>query len=145
MGLTIKMIDSRPKKRWGAINVKGQIQINDFIEDLYLPLDWWNATQYEEQWKKGLSRLKGHDTSCLIVAIHDPNTRPFIDWWKLYKVGNKIYIRNQLVFNEIYQELIGNNPLTLENCYSFIPPRGSIYDEDGNKLSEWVIDWNMGD
>ena len=140
MNLKIEMIDKNPKKRWDFVNVKAQIQINDFVEDLYLPLDWWNSNNYEQQWKEGLKRLVNHDTSCFVVGIHNPKLWKFIEWWPLYKIDNKIYIRNQIILNDIYEEQIGDKPFTINTCYDFVPKRGASHDDEGQKISEWVID-----
>ena len=32
MSISIKIIDKKPKKKWGVLTVKGEIQINDFKE-----------------------------------------------------------------------------------------------------------------
>jgi len=137
MNLSIKMIDRKPKK----YGITGKIVIDDFVELFDSPLDWWSIEDYELQWKEGLKRLLDHDNSCLVVAINDPNCCKFIEWWRLYKVGNKVYIRNSIIIADIYNEFIGDKQFTAQTCYDFIPERGSTYDEDGSKISEWVIDW----
>jgi hypothetical protein len=140
MNLSISIINRVPKRR--ELTVMGQIQIGDFEEYFDAPLDWWSVEDYERQWKEALNRLVDHDRSCFVVAINDPKCRPFIEWWKLYKAGNKIYIRNSIVLENIYKDLIGNSLFTVETCYNFIPPRGDVYNEDGIKISEWVVDWD---
>lgn len=142
MNLSIKMIDKKPKERWEVVTVKGKIKIGDFQEDLYPSLDWWSPDDYEHQWREGLSRLSDHEKSCFIVDINNPTNREFIEWWKLYKIDNKIYVRNSIILDDIYEEQIGDKPFTLQTCYNFIPDRGSLHDEDGNKISEWVVDWD---
>lgn len=138
--MNILITDEKSKKRNGVWVVKGEIQINDFEETLYIPLDWWSLDDYKQQWEEGKNRLLTHKTSCFVVAIHDPKIRPYINWWLLYKVGNKIYIQNQMIIGEIYEDQIGDKIFTLQTCYDFIPERGGRYDEDGNKISEWVTE-----
>ena len=143
MSISISVIDKKPKKKWGSVGVEGILRINDFEEYLYLSVDWWQVDDYLLQWKEGFERLLSYDTSCLIVDINDPClNRKFVDWWLLYKVGDKVHIQNQLVIGEIYEKQIGDKPFNLQTCYDFIPDRGEPYDEDGNKISEWVIDWD---
>lgn len=142
MSISIKIIDKKPKKKWGVLTVKGEIQINDFKEKFYSSLDWWSLDDYLTQWQEGLNRLKDHDKSCLVVMIDNPKYRKFVEWWELYKVDHKIYINNSIVIDDIYEKYIGNQSFTVETCYDFIPDRGEPYDEDGNKISEWVVDWN---
>jgi hypothetical protein len=140
MSIRLTVINKKPRKRWNVLSVEGEIQINDFIEGLYIPLDWWSIDDYLAQWNDAMQRLQTYSTSCFVVTIHNPSIRPFIDWWLLYKIGDKIYIHNQWIFDEIYREFIGNKPFTRENCYDFIPEYHTDT-EDGNKASEWVIDW----
>ena len=97
---------------------------------------------YEQQWNEGLKRLFDNEKSCFVVDINNPKNREFIEWWKLYKIDNKIYVRNSIIIAEIYNEQIGDKPFTLQTCYDFIPERGPLHDEEGNKISEWVVDWD---
>lgn len=142
MNIGINILDSHPKKRNNVLVVKGEIYIGNFKEILYIPLDWWSLNDYKKQWEEGVARLITHDTSCLVAAIHNPHIRPYINWWLLYKADSKIYVRNQLLIEDIYLEHIGNQSFTIETCYNFIPPKGDKYDEDGDEISEWSVNWN---
>lgn len=142
MNLSIKMLDKKPKKRWESLTIKGQITIGDFREDLYPSLDWWSPDDYEQQWTEGLKKLFDNEKSCFVVDINNPKDRKFIEWWRLYKINNKIYIRNSIMVADIYNEQIGDKPFTIQTCYDFIPDRGPLHDDEGNKISEWVIDCN---
>lgn len=140
MNIQISIIDEKPRKRYGVLSVEGEIQIDYFKEGLYLPLDWWCINDYLMQWRDAFERLKTHDTSCLVVTIHNPSIRKFIEWWPMYKINDKIHIQNNIIIDDLYEEKIGNKPFTLQTCYDFIPEYRS-YTEEGNKISEWVIDW----
>ncbi|HSC25055.1 MAG TPA: hypothetical protein VLB80_02460 [Candidatus Babeliales bacterium] len=140
MGMSIGIIDDKPKKKWGHLSAKGEIQINDFRETLYIPLGWWSLDDYKKQWHEGIERLSYYDRTCFIVAVNNPQKRRFIEWWVLYKIDDKVYVQNQIIISDIYTERIGDKPFTLKTCYDFIPERGEPYDEDGNKISEWVVD-----
>lgn len=143
MGIIIKVIESKPQKKWGVLSVKCEIQIDEFRESIYISCgDWWSFDDYQKQWQEGLKRLEKYNQSCLVVAVNNPQSRKFVEWWLLYKVGNKIYIRNRIIIEDIYTELIGDKPFTLQTCYDFIPERGPQYNEDGRKISEWVTDWD---
>ena len=117
----------------------GEISIGGYDETLYMPLDYWTISDYKRQWQEGLERIKTHDQSCLVATTHDLAMRPFIDWWLLYKVGDEVYVQNQLVIGDIYQDQIGNNEFTVDNCYDFIPPRHINRNEDKDKVSEWFV------
>lgn len=143
MELNIEIIDRKPKKRRGVVSVEGQLEIgDDFYEILYMPLDLWTIDDYERQWQEGLARLNNHDKSCLVVTIHNPKLRYFVEWWLLYKIDNKIHIQNQMLMGEIYANQIGNTEFTVENCYDFVPPKDMLFDdEEEYPVSEWIIDY----
>jgi hypothetical protein len=134
--LKIVVVNRKPKKRLGVLSVEGEIEIGDFRELIYMPLDYWSVEDYERQWREGIERLKTHDTSCLVATIHDPKIRRYINWWLLYKIENKVYVRNYLLVEDMYEERIGNNTFTIENCYDFINPRFV-----SARASEWVVDY----
>lgn len=58
----------------------------------------------------------------------------------LYKIDNKIHIRNRLFIGRIYEEVIGNRIVTPENCYDIlIEPREVLY-ADGDEIPlEWIV------
>jgi hypothetical protein len=134
MKLSINIVDKKSKNK----EVKGEIHIEDYIEGFYIPLEWWSIKDYERQWKEGIARLKNNDTSCLVTTIYDPRIKPFIEWWVLYRIGNKIHIQPQGIFGDLYRERIGIKPFTPNTCYDFIPSR-KILTNEGNKISEWII------
>lgn len=141
MTMDIKIISKKPQKRLGVISVDGEIQLNNFREELYIPLDWWSIDDYLAQWKEAVKRLNKHDVSCFVVTIHNPNIRKFIEWWPMYKIDNKIHVQNNIILDDLYDEVIGDNPFTRETCYNFVPKYRS-HTTEGMKLSEWVVDWN---
>ncbi len=143
--LSIKIIDRSPRKMNKTFYVIGRIFINDFYETLEIPVRYWETEDYERQWQEGLERLKDHDRSCLIAQIYDPQKGPYIDWWLLYKEGPNIIIRNEVLFEEHYEEAIGDKPFTVDTCYDFIRSKEPRLMEDGLKESEWVVAWENED
>lgn len=143
MGINIRVRDNKPVIRYEVLSVMGKLSLSDYHTTLYMPLDFWTIADYKQQWKEGLKRLKDHNQSCLVATIHDPEMRTFVDWWLLYKVGNDVYVQNQLIIADIYQHQIGNKSFTIDNCYDFIQPRvineGKKEDE---KVSEWMVSLN---
>jgi CdiI N-terminal domain len=139
MNISIKITSKKPKKILGVLAVNGKICLGNYIESIYIPLDWWTLEQYQQQWQEGLERIRTHQQSCLVVTIHDPKIRPYIEWWVLYKEDNKIYIRNELFLSDIYKEYIGTKPFTPETCYDFIRPRSPRILPDGTNIDEWVV------
>lgn len=140
MNLFIEVKNQKPEIIHGVLAVLGKIYIGDFKETIYIPLDYWSLDDYKRQWKEGLERIKTHDTSCLVATIHDPGIRPYINWWLLYKVGDKVYIQNKLYLSDIYKRQIGDKLFTIDNCYEFITPRRiNKGKKEEDKVSEWVV------
>ena len=142
MDIRIDVFENNCTNEFEVCAVEGRIYIADYEETLYIPLNWWSIDLYQQQWASGLARLRDYDRSCLVVMIDNPCCRKLIEWWLLYKIDDKIYIRNSILIEEIYEESIGDKLFTVNTCYDFIPDRSEIYNEDGNKISEWIIDWN---
>jgi hypothetical protein len=139
--IRVEITSKRPRKIHNVKAYEGRIYIGDFNEHLYIPLDWWTIEDYKRQWKEGLERIKTHDTSCLVVTIHDPGIRKFVDWWTLYKEGNTIYVQNGWLIEDAYEQTVGNKPFTPETCYDFVSPR-TTHTEEGDKISEWSVPYN---
>jgi hypothetical protein len=117
----------------------GSIKINTFYEEFYMQIGWWSANDYEQQWREGLERIKICESSCLITNIQDPQYGNFIEWWLMYRIDKNIYIYNQWLFREAYDELVGIHEFTVDSCYNFVGNRKNFQYEDGTKLSEWVV------
>ena len=104
-----------------------------------MPVYFWDISDYEKQWKAGLERIKTHDASVLITAMNDLNKRAQVNWWVLYKEGDKIYIQEQMLIDEVFEKELHQQPFNKETCYNFIDPRETVT-EEGHKISDWVID-----
>ncbi len=146
MNISIKLVSDRPIfidtyiSKEGKIEenilYEGQIQIENFKETFELPTNYWSLDDYIRQWREGLERIRTHDTSCLVAIVQNPCVQPLINWWVLYKEGNKIFVQNELIVDEVYTELIGSNSFTPETCYRYIVPRTTVTKE-GLRVSEW--------
>ncbi len=129
MSFAIELFDeiSQPK----AV-ASGLISIGSFHEQFTAPLDFWDVNDYRRHWCESVDFLisSGKD-SCLITAMHDPNTANFIQWWLLYPRGDKVFIQNQLLFlNRL------SSPFDILRPYLQVPSRQVINDE-GVPISEW--------
>jgi len=114
----------------------GVIKFNDFYEHFYMSSSFWSIEDYQRQWQLAIDRLNSGQTTCFIVNFQ-PLT-PWIDMWIAYHVGDKLYIQNRYLIGDFYHEILGENFFTPENSFDFIPKRETIT-EEGNKVSEWVI------
>jgi len=135
--LQIRVVDLKRKKLRGISVCKGEIQIGTFKETFVMPLDSWSVKDYEQQWREGLERIKTHDTSCLVTAIQELKTEPYVDLWILYKDGNMIYIQNHIFDASDYS---GKNltDFNIQNCYSYLFPRRP-FKYDGLNPQEWEV------
>ncbi|XVJ69128.1 MAG: hypothetical protein HEQ39_05355 [Rhizobacter sp.] len=120
-----------PFERNGENLLLGSIEGPGLSEDFWSPLNYWQAEQYRAQWKDGVARLLGGDSSALVVSMRDPKQANFINWWLLYPVENQVHLQNQMLLLEDLKQ-----PFNEEDIYSFIRPYRA-YSEDGEKLSEW--------
>jgi hypothetical protein len=137
----IEVISKKPKIINKQLVYLGRITIEDLKETFYMPLNSWTIEEYKQQWKEGLERIKTHDSSCLIVTMSGLNKSPWIELWILYKENNTIFIQNQYLFGEVFQErAIGLPPYDAKTCYLYVPPRETISEDNGRKISEWKID-----
>ncbi|MCL4379978.1 hypothetical protein M1466_00590, partial [Candidatus Dependentiae bacterium] len=105
----------------------------------------WTPAMYEQQWREGIERIKTHNTSCLILSVQ----RDEISYWMLYKIGDKIHVQEQYLFDVpdqntmIYTERVGNSIVTPQNCYQFCAPPEDQYSnepgESGLRAFERVV------
>jgi hypothetical protein len=113
-------------------NALGRIDIDDFYEHFKIPLTYWKVEQYWKQWQSALeSFVNGAEQSSLIHQMLDPEKRPFIFCWTFYRVGGKVYIHENLLNPDNYQEIF-----KIEDINHIVGKRKTIT-EDGSKISEW--------
>ena len=138
--ISIKVIDKKKQFIYGLPSALGEIRIGSFKEKFIMPLIGWTIKDYEKQWAEGIERIKHETKSCLIATMEDIEGRkiPLINWWLLYKKGNQIFIRNNLMFGSNYKKRVGNKIFNAETCYQFIPRR-MMAKKGEPKSSEWVI------
>lgn len=122
-------------ERDGYLIMEGVLKIGGFIEKFESPVSYWSREKYLNQWNDGVARiLSGCDKSAIVTTMHDPVTANLLFWWVMYSVGDKVYMQNHVVILDFLVEPFDENRL-----YDFIPDRETI-NEDGEKISEWVLD-----
>jgi hypothetical protein len=111
-----------------------EITIGNFKELILSSHDYWRREQYKNQWHEGLKRIiDGELQSCIIGSMYNPKKANFINMWPVYKIKNKIYIQNMILFLKEIKK-----PFDEKNIYSYIPSRVTV-NEEGKKISEWHI------
>lgn len=129
MNFAIELFDEMSEPKGAA---SGLITIGSFQERFTAPLDYWGVNDYRRHWYDSINFLisTGKD-SCLITAMHDPNTANFIQWWLLYPCGSRVFIQNQLLFLNTL-----SSPFNVLRPYLHVPAREVINDQ-GVPISEW--------
>ncbi len=128
---SIKITDSILQNIYCLTSCLGEIDINNEIEKIVIPLEWWSIQDYERQWKEGLERLKTNNESCIITSIQNLYYNPLIDWYLFYKENNKIYIINTLIKDYEFRKLASKLPeFNIETCYNYIPKKNTIPEAD---------------
>lgn len=139
MRLSINFLSDYPFYYNDFLCKEGYIIIGDFKEKFYSSIEYWEPEDYEKQWHEAIERLTHYSKSCLITEINDPLKGHFIEWWVIYKIKNKLYIKNQWLFNKIYKKFIGNKTISHSNCYDFIPSF-NLNQLKSSKAAIWIID-----
>lgn len=141
--LSMKFIGQSPVIIRKVPYLLGEITIGDFHETFNIAIKWWKKKDYENQWNIALERLKDHDKSCFVAEVCNRQDAHVINWWLIYKEKNMLYIRNEVLYGEYYEESIGDKEFTPQTCFNFIRPKGPNFTECGRKISEWVIPWKQ--
>ena len=119
--LAIKILNDKPLFIGTEKYVEARIMIGEHEEDIEISLNNWGINDYKRQWQEGIERIKTHDTSCIIIAVEDEKYAQLINWFLLYKKDKRISVQHHLFVGESYEEYIGDDVITPENCYDFIP------------------------
>jgi hypothetical protein len=112
----------------------GLIEMGSFQERFKASLTYWNADNYQRHWRQAVARIiQSSTTSCLISSMYNPTNANFIVWYPMYRVGDTVFIQNQILFlDELPLPFNENDP------FSSIPERRTISD-GGELLSEWSV------
>lgn len=112
------------------------IVIDKYEEMCYLPVSYWNISDYKYSWLNSLEEgLINKNHSALAVSMYEPTQSNFLFTWVLYFEGDDVYVQNNIIFLNEYEWF---TPDKINKC---IKPR-AIYNEDGMAISEWHTDMN---
>jgi hypothetical protein len=133
---SIKIIGKRLYSFWYGPAIKALITIGSYKHEFNINLSLWSLDDYEQQWKEGIARLKNHNSSCLLTWVGNPING--LMRWLLYKRDGNIIFYIDVFRGTDYAEVIGDIPLTKENCYDFIPDEQEHLEE--YRVKKWVAD-----
>ncbi|MGX3067154.1 hypothetical protein [Ursidibacter arcticus] len=122
---------------WGEIFVQASIAVNEFSESFLLPISYWDISAYQKQWKKSLNNMifGNQDKAILFTSMYDLKKTNFIHSWIVYREEKKVILQNKILFKDDYVVF------SMKELIDKIPNR-EIYSEDGQKISEWVVDYD---
>lgn len=116
----------------GVPYAKGRIALGDFQETFHAYLNYWQRSDYLRHWRAAVDRiLRGEKRSALVTSMHNPKTSSHIVWWPMWRSGEVVYVRNQLLFMDKLK-----SPLDPEAPFAHVPSRRAPAKE---KPSEWVL------
>jgi hypothetical protein len=112
----------------------GCINIGTLRERFEASLEFWTLSDYRSHWQRSIQRIADrHDKSCLITSLTEPKSANFLQWWPIYRIGERAHFQNQILFlNEIRGGFDPNDP------YQFVRDRMTI-SADGSPISEWSV------
>jgi hypothetical protein len=114
----------------------GKVTLGNFAEGFESSLSFWSITDYQNQWIEAAQRIFEFDRTAFITDLDNPQTVRFITWWKAWKIEERIFVQNQLLFLEQLSDAFD-----LSNPYKFIADRTTETNE-GEKISMWEISLN---
>src|SRR5262249_7110148 len=100
MAFCIKLLNEpAPDLEPGVVARLGLIKIGAFEEHFVASLMYWNASDYTRHWSQAVERIvRSSTTSCLITSIVDPANSKFLFWRPMYRIGETVFIQNQILF-----------------------------------------------
>lgn len=138
--LKVEVKDSKIRKNKGYPFCRGEIIIGNFRESFYIMLDTWSLEQYKQQWKEGLTRIKTHDSSCIVASISTWKKEIYLQIYYLYKVDNKIFVQFQMPYAKLFKKMSkGLPPFNTQTCYQYVRPL-KFKNEEGTELETWEAD-----
>jgi hypothetical protein len=138
MSFDIKLTDEAvPDLKTGDSAVFGEIMLGDFTERFYASTTYWLKSNYYKQWEYAVrSIVDGPDNAKagLITCMYDPQNANFIHCWPMFREGDRVHFRNNLLFLEDLPK-----PFDVDKVASYIGDHATTSD-DVTKPSEWVIE-----
>ena len=113
----------------------GRIVAGELDEGFASTLYEWSKRDYEAHWLQSLERLINGDTKIVLMTQYlDPAESLNLVWWALYRgEGDMVYVQNHLQFCD----QLGKG-FSVAEASKFLEDRITV-DEDGNRISEWVV------
>jgi hypothetical protein len=112
----------------------GSLMMGDSNERFCSSLYRWSQRDYESQWRQAINVLLNESfKAALIVEYTGTDASSHLEWWPMYKVGDSVYLQNQLLF---YNQL--PQPFSLDRPFMYLRNRETT-DQAGRPISEWLV------
>jgi hypothetical protein len=114
--------------------IDGTLVLGASTESFQASTDYWKPSDYQSQWQKALEQITGgRNKAALVTSLGDPAYANFITWWPMWRFGNTVRIREQMLFLEELQEKFDEHRLS-----DYV---SEFYDDtaDETKVSTWTV------
>ena len=91
---------SNPVNIDGVDYEKARIVIDEYEEDLLIPLSYWSLDIYQSYWKAKLNQFFHDDLEkvFLITEMYDPEYANFIRGWVVYRKNENVVLQERILF-----------------------------------------------
>ena len=127
-------IDPETHSEDEAVFYIGRITLGDHVESFTAAAQPWDAARYEKQWRHAARELAGgaERTAFVTSFIHPNAHHTFI--WAAWRVGTDVHLQEMLLLRGLLPGV-----LDVDRIGAFVPDHTRV-SEDGDKISEWVVD-----
>lgn len=102
------------------------VVVIDGVSTTFLaPMNYWETSEYIEQWKEGIERiLVGEASSCLLTGVRNPALHEGVTMMELHRVEDEVFARERYVFaDRVPQNFDPRDP------YELVGPHPAIHVE----------------
>jgi hypothetical protein len=136
---SIRFVGDQEEFSHGERTRRGEIRIGVFRELFNVPVDYWKANDYREQWSSAKATLRiGQAPVVFATAIRSRmQLNSFIAFWVVYRCGDIACIQNKAF-------LCSRVPIDFkEDQQHFVDLCGqrSSQSGEGYSVSEWQLPW----
>lgn len=110
----------------------GQIKGRGLDDYFRAPATFWNRDQYYSSWLAAFEDRERLSRFVIVTSMYHPIHANFIEGWVFYIQEQNVFLQNHLF-------LLKNYPRKKHPNFNDMPGPRQVVDEDGGKLSEWVL------
>jgi hypothetical protein len=123
----------------GPHEAVAHIVLGDFDELMLVPLDHWDRSTYERQWRSALDAIVDGwiDRHALLTSVYDPPTASFFGWWPMWRSGDRIVVANGMAHTDHHDlaAVLDDPGAQVPDLDDWLTPA----DEDDPPVSRWEV------